>query len=365
MNTSLKQIANVLLFSLSMALIISAAFECTPLVPFVALLLFSFIPKPQKATYMALQVEIWEKDIVDNLFKNNEFALRAFNADPYVIAGKVVHIPVAGASAVIKKNLTNFPQVAVNRTDSDITYAIDNYFALPRQIQDWEKYENSYDKRQSVAGEDQRKLVEEAMNGLLYRWAPGSAANAGMAKNIVLTDGADTGEDLIDDTATGTRKMFTKAAFKKASKAFAKTDVNGRKTALLTAAHYHQFFESLSDSEKTNFNNVANLAEGTIGRYMGIDVIMRSSVLRYRGANLGALVPVDEQDDAYAPSANDRAASLFYVDSAVERARGEVKMFDNQGQALYYGDVFSAYLRLGGRIRRRVGVLAVVEEIGA
>jgi hypothetical protein len=47
----------------------------------------------------------------------------------------------------------------------------------------------------------------------------------------------------------------------------------------------------------------------------------------------------------------------------VERAFGEVKMFDNPGRAEYYGDVFSMILRLGGRIRRVNGVYAVVEAI--
>jgi hypothetical protein len=74
---------------------------------------------------------------------------------------------------------------------------------------------------------------------------------------------------------------------------------------------------------------------------------------------------VDEQDPAYAADPSDRAASLFYSDNSVERAKGEVSVFDNPGQALYYGDVFSAYIRLGGRTRRANGVYAVVEDIAA
>ncbi|KAK6033562.1 tape measure domain protein [Ostertagia ostertagi] len=240
------------------------------------------------------------------------------------------------AATVVKKNLNVFPQVAVNRTDSELTYAIDTYYALPRQIQDIESYELSYDKRQSVVGEDMQALIQQAMNGLLYRWAPKSATNVGMAANIILTDGPATAEDLIDDTAAGARSTFTKNAFKKVAKKYANTDNPGRITGLLTANHYHQFFESLSDAEKTNFNNVADLKNGIIGRYMGIDILTRSSVLRYRGADLANLQVVDEQADAFAPSADDRAASLFYSDNAVERAKGDVNVFDNPGQALYY-----------------------------
>ncbi len=313
---------------------------------------------------MALQKEIWQKDIVDNLFKNNEFALRAFNADQFVLQGKVVHIPTAGTPVEVKKNLSYFPQAATERSDNEITYAIDTYYALPRRVAQIDKYELSYDKRQSVVGEDEKNLIQTAMNGLLFRWAPGYSINAGMPKNIILTTGADSGVDLIDSTATGTRKMFTKDAIKTFAKKIAATDLNGRANALLTAFHYHQFFESLSDAEKTNFNNVANLKEGVIGRYMGVDILMRSSVLRYRGADLATMAVVDEQDAAFAPATTDRAASLFWVDSAVERAKGDVEVFDNPGEALYYGDVFSALMRLGGRVRRASGVWVAVEDLG-
>jgi hypothetical protein len=325
-------------------------------VGFAGLVLTSVL-MPKDVAFMALQKEIWQSDIIGNLFKDNAFAQRAFNADQYVINGKVVHIPVAGAAAVIKKNITDFPQTAVHRTDSEITYAIDNYYALPRQIQKMEEYELSYDKRQSIVGEDEKQLIQTAMEGLLYRWAPAAA-------NVIETTGAPTGADLIDSTATGTRNVMTKDAFKAIAKKLANTNLTGRITALLTANHYHQLFESLSDAEKTNFNNVANLATGVIARYMNIEIIMRSSVLRYRKVG-GVWTVVDTQDDAFAAGVDDSAASLFWVDSCVERAQGDVLVFEDNGNPLYYGDVFSASMRLGGRIRRAVGVYAVVEAIGA
>jgi hypothetical protein len=347
-----------LLFIIAMAMLLSNLFDFNPLITASVLLVASFIQMPAGVAFMALQKEIWEKDIIDNLFKDNAFAQRAFNADQYVLNGKVVHIPVAGNPATIKKNLTSFPQTAVNRTDSEITYAIDNYYALPRQIQKLEQYELSYDKRQSIVGEDEKQLIQTAMEGLLYRWAPA-------ATNVIETAGADSGADLIDTTATGTRKVMTKDAFKAIAKKLANTNLTGRITALLTANHYHQLFESLSDAEKTNFNNVANLATGVIARYMNIEIIMRSTVLRYRKNGGGVWTVVDMQDDAFAAGTGDSAASLFWVDSCVERAKGDVNVFDDNGNPLYYGDVFSANMRLGGRIRRPVGVYAVVEAIGA
>lgn len=304
---------------------------------------------------MALEKEIWRKDIVDNLYKDNAFAKRCVNADAFVLAGKVVHIPVAGAPAVTKKNISSFPQTAVNRTDSELTYALDTIYSLPRQIQDIEKYELSYDKRQSVAGEDQKKLIDDSMDSMLYRWA--AAGN-----NVIATTGAATSTDLIDETATGQRKVFTKDAFLVIVKKLRKANYNAKANALLTTEHYYQFLNSLSEAERTDVGRVVDMKTGVIGSYLNCDIMMRSSVLRYRKVN-GVYVVVDEQDEGFTAGAEDCAASLFWVDNAVEGAVGDIKVFDDNGNPLYYGDVFSAYIRIGGRIRRQNGVYAVVEDL--
>jgi hypothetical protein len=205
-------------------------------------------------------------------------------------------------------------------------------------------------------GEDEMNLIQAAMDSLLYRWGPAAA-------NVIETTGPASAADLIDTSATGTRKVFTKDEFKSIAKRLAKANITGNVTALLTAAHYHQLFDSFSDAEKTNFNAFADPVNGIVGRYMGIDILMRSSVLRYRKvANVWTLV--DEQDPAFTPGTGDSAASLFYHSDSVVRAVGDVKVFEDNSNPLYYGDVFSALIRIGGRIRRPVGVWAVVEGIG-
>ncbi|MBN8668765.1 MAG: hypothetical protein J0M30_14805 [Chitinophagales bacterium] len=302
---------------------------------------------------MAITKEIWQKDIVDNLFPDNSFARHARNADNFVKGGAVVHIPVAGASTAVTKNLGVFPQVAAQRNDTDITYALDTYYILPMLIKNIDQYELEYDKRMSVTGEMIKTLVSVVNKGLLYRWGPAAA-------QTILTTGALSGADLIDGTATGQRRLFTKTEFKNAAKAMDKKNLVGTRYALLTAAHYHQFFESLSDAEKADVGRVADLKTGVVGKYMNYNIMMRSAALRYRGAD-GAYVPIDETDAAFAANAADRAASLFWDDSCVERAMGDVDVFDDPGNPLYYGDVYSANLRVGGRIVRTDGVIAAVE----
>jgi hypothetical protein len=346
------------LFVAVMAMLISALFSFNPVVTFGVMFVGSMLaPTPNGAAMMAVTREIWCKDIVDNLYKNNEFALRAFSADTYVLLGKVVHIAVAGAPSVVKKNVTEFPQTAVKRTDSEITYAIDTFYSLPRQIERIEQYELEYDKRQSVLGEDQAALIQTSMDSLLFRWAP-------LKANCILTAGAAVAATLAG--ATGNRKGCTKAAIAAIKLKMDRANIPAQgRVAVLTADMYNQFLESLGDAERTDFGRVADLANGIVGRYLGFDFLMRSSVLRYRGADLANLVVVDEQADDYAATVDDRAASLVYHQSCVERARGSVEFFDGSNRPEYYGDIYSMLLRLGGRIRRAAGVWAVVEDLSA
>lgn len=359
MNQLFKSL-NALVFIALMALLITYVTGINTTVAFTVLLSIGLLGSAKKAGYafMAVTVEVWENDIVENLFKNNNFASRAYSADQYVLSGKVVHIPRAGTPSTVKKNLDTFPATAVKRADDDITYSIDTFYSTPRHIENIEKYELSYDKRQSALGEDQLALIETAMDNLLYNWGP-------LVANTVLTEGAD--REATATGATGNRKAFTKASLEKIKLKMdlAKIPANGR-VALLTAAHYNDFFNSLSEGEKTNFNNVADLANGIVGKYLGFDIMMRSTVLRYRGAD-NAVAKVDEYDDAFAASdkTEDRSASLVYHDKSAERAFGAVEMFDRIKDPTYYGDVFSFQLRMGGRIRRAGGVYAVVEALSA
>lgn len=345
-----------LLFIACMALVISSLTGFAPVYTFLTMAVLSF-SIPKGVALMAVTTEIWTKDIIDNLYKDSQFALRAFNADIYVLLGKVVHIPVAGAPSQVKKNLTAFPATATKRTDTDVTYALDTFYSMPRHIEKIEQYELEYDKRQSVLGEDESNLIQTAMDSLLYRWSPAAGA-----ANCIETAGAAVPATLAG--ATGTRKAFTKAALSTIKLSMDKANIPAiGRVALLTADHFNQFFDSLSDAEKTNVGKVADLAKGTVGQYLGFDIYMRSSVSRYRGASLAAAVLVDEQDAAYVADVTDRAASLVYHEKSVERAKGAVELFTGEDRPEYYGSIYSMSMRLGGRIRRTAGVWAVVESL--
>lgn len=358
----MKQI-QALFFVALMSLVISLITGFAPIVVFAVLILLSFMPMPKGVALMAVTKEIWQQDIIDNLFKNNNFAARAFNEDQYVVGGKIVHIPQAGAPDASIKNLDTFPQAAVKRSDSDIVYALDTYYQKPKFVEKVEQYELSYEKRQSIAGEMQSQLIQDAMDGLLINWSKTSATGAADTPiSYKLTTGDASALDLISG-ATGQRKIFNKDVVSQIKKAFdiANISPDGR-VALLCATHYQQFLDSLSDAAQTNFYRHADMQRGLIGTYLGFEFMMRSSVQRWRKTG-GVWVPVDTQAADFEADEDDSYASLFYQDKAVGRARGAVNVFDSNNRPEYYGDVFSMNMRLGGRVRRAVGITAVVEDI--
>jgi hypothetical protein len=299
---------------------------------------------------MAIQKEIWESTLVDNLFADNSFLSKAFSADQYVLSGKVVHIPTAGAKATVVKNRTSLPATAVKRTDTDATYALDEYTTDPRLITNADKAELAYDSRNSIIVEDKESLMEMVANEFIYKWAATASAQ------IIRTSGDAVVAHL--PSATGNRKLITLADVSSACFALNAKDIpsDGR-YALLDAWMYKQLFDQMSANGVRDFLAKADASKGIIGQLDTFNFYMRSQAARYTNASTPA--PVAQET---AGAATHNAGAIFWQQNAVERALGTVQAFDNPGQATYYGDILSFLVRAGGRIRRDAGVISIVQS---
>lgn len=118
---------------------------------------------------MAIQKEIWMAAIVEGLFASNSFLSKAFNADQYVNQGKIVHIPQAGAPSGVKKNREALPASIKVRTDSDITFPLEEFTTDPVRIEHADTVELSYDKRESILRLDKLQLADEVARDFIYR----------------------------------------------------------------------------------------------------------------------------------------------------------------------------------------------------
>lgn len=302
---------------------------------------------------MAIQREIWERSIVENLFAENSFLSKAFSADEYVNQGRVVHIPQAGAPSNVVKNRSEKPASVKQRTDTDLTFELSEFTTDPIYIPHADTVELSYNKRESVLRNDKLQLADVVAKDFLYGWSPS-------AKNTISTTGEAVAAG-VHATATGTRKAITRQDIFKLMTHFNRQNIpqEGR-YLLLDADMYSQLLQAMTQQEATAFHALANLSQGVMGKFLSFNIMQRSEAGLYTAA--GA-----PKSWSTAAAATDLAAGLAWHEQSVVRALGEVRAFENEGDPTWYGDIYSFLVRAGGRIRRadEKGVVALIQGTAA
>lgn len=297
---------------------------------------------------MAIQKEIWMAAIVEGLFASNSFLSKAFNADQYVNQGKIVHIPQAGAPSGVKKNREALPASIKVRTDSDITFPLEEFTTDPVRIEHADTVELSYDKRESILRLDKLQLADEVARDFIYRWSP-------EALRCVETTGAEVAA--YTDKATGKRKGVCKNDVLALMTKFNAEDIpeTGR-YLLLDAQMYSQLLQDLTAAESQAFLASADAQNGVVGKLYSFNIMQRSRAALYTSAKAPKELGAEG-------AASDLAAGLAWHEQSVCRALGQVEAFENEGDPTYYGDIYSFLVRAGGRIMRKdmKGVAALVQ----
>ena len=298
---------------------------------------------------MAVQVEIWERDIEEAIFKDNTFIAFAFRADEFV-NGRAVHIPQSGGAGGVSKNRAFVSGGASvrKRTDTDVLYLIDEFTTDPVVITNADTVELSYDKRQSVLGEDLNNLTQNIAEEMLYNWLHDQNAGTALpAGSIIKTTGP-----IVKATAPGATGYRFAASIDdlQAAQTFLINQnrwFEGQMASLMPANMRAQTFPAGSLIAATYAQNLTEdeRRQGVVGVSQGFNIMTRSTVVIV-GADGTIKAP------GAAAEATDCQATLCWYKLAVETAKGDVKMFDQYGNPVYYGDVFSFLARMGGRPRR-------------
>lgn len=307
---------------------------------------------PSSFAFMAIQVEIWQNHIEQEIFKDNTFLRHSHNADDNVINSRAVHIPQSGGSGNVVKNRTELPANVRKRNDTDVIYLMDEYTTDPVLIPHADTKELSYDKRASVLSEDRDALVESVAEETIYNWlhspVNGSYATSALpAANVLQTSGA-AGAATAPD-ATGQRKIATISDLQRMQTFFRqkKRWFENRMYCLLSPADLATMFPADSMVTATYMQNVTEQErrEGVILKAQGWKIMTRNTVA-YVAADGTIKAP------GAAGAADDDEASLFWYEKAVEFAFGGVEAFEKTGDPQFYGDVYSFLVRAGGRARR-------------
>jgi hypothetical protein len=340
-----------LFYNMLIAIIFASVTGFSAVAVFVVMFCMTLAPQVPGVLSMAIQKEIWIKDIVEGLYRDNGFLQFAFNADEYVLAGKVVHIPQAGAAPSVSKNRSSLPATIAKRTDTDLTFSLDEYTTDPVLIPDADTVELSYDKRNSVLSQSKAAISETVAENILLAWAPTTAVQQ------IRTSGSLVTSHMPDSTTT--RKKFGLADLKAAAKLMDKQSIPvADRACIMSADMYDQFTDDLTATQYKDFSASYNAATGVMGDMFGFKVFKRGFVVAYDNEAVPA-----PKAYAAAGAATDNDAVICWQKSCVVRALGTVDFFERIGDPAYYGDIYSSLLRGAGAKMRtdKKGVVAIVQ----
>ncbi|MBI9055514.1 MAG: hypothetical protein JEY96_16950 [Bacteroidales bacterium] len=328
-----------------------------------------FLKNPNGVMLTTLTPEIWTDYIIGNLFKDNEFLLQSVDESQYVIGAGVVHIPQAGSPSGVKRNRKTLPATITRRKDIDVTYVLDEFTTDPRFIPNIDQAELSYDKMDSCMSEDMMYLKQFVVECMLYNWKP---------TFFMKTTGAATTAHI----GTGNRKAVKIADFMAAKEVFNKWKVpKSDRHCIIDTDMKGQLVRELAATESKDFSVIYDPISGDIKKLESFTIHERSGLIAsnstlssvsntkyFKWTSTDLLYTPEEiadiETEEMAAATTSAAVALFYQKGMVARALGDTKMFDDQGNPQYYGDIFSFLQRAGGRSRRGdgKGVLGLIQS---
>jgi hypothetical protein len=307
---------------------------------------------------MALIKEIWVSDVQEALNRNADFLPYSVDHSAYIAYG-TVHVPQSGANPTIVKNPATFPLSIGERIDSDRTYSLNQFALEPQLITNLDELQVSYDKRQSVLGQQISTLTQRIGDEVAISWT------ATGASNIVYTTGTATSSALAPG-ATGTRKDITLADIASIAKKLDMDNVpRGNRVLLMQWDMFYQLM-SISDVIRASYNGFQSqgnvLQTGVVAQLFGFNIMCRPVVSVFANS---ATSP-----KAYgaATATTDNLACIAFHSTTVARALGSMTpLYDSgsngNGKPEYLGSIFNMEVMLGSAILRTdmKGVASLVQ----
>jgi hypothetical protein len=307
---------------------------------------------------MALIKEIWVQDVQEALNRNADFLPYSVDHSAYIAFG-IVHVPQSGANPTVLKNPATFPLTISERTDTDRTYSLNQFALEPTLITNLDELQISYDKRQSVLGQQISTLTQRIGDEVAISWSATGAAN------IVGTSGSAAATALAPG-ATGTRKQVALADIAALASKLDKDNVpRGNRKLLMSTDMFWELFQ-ISDVIRASYNGFQNqgnvLQTGTVAQLYGFDIMMRPVVSVYANST------TSPKAFGAATATSDNLACIAFHSTTVARALGSMNpLYDSgsngNGKPEYLGSIFNMEVMLGSAILRAdmKGVAALVQ----
>lgn len=291
-----------------------------------------------------IEKEVWARDIAENLYADNQFMSLIGKDDSGYIDNRTVHLPQSGSVPTVVKDRTVFPAPISTRTDTVLDYSMNWYTVNPTIIPDNELQFISYDKRMDVIGDEIKTLGDTIANQTLYKWAAGTTIRTSGSAS----DGAHA------PSATGNRLLLTRTDLNKANKILDEQNLGvGKRYLIIPASQYWLDMMAISEFVKYLEFGRAVLPSGVIGNVLGMDVLIRSSVVVYDST--ATLKTLGDNGVPTSPATTDHLGAMVIHSPYVRKAKGDVKLYVQEDAPEYYGSLLSGGIFHGASKARTDG----------
>jgi len=302
---------------------------------------------------MALETEVWEADIHENLYQDNPHMEAGIDHSQFV-ENRTVHMPVEGGDPNVVKDRTTYPAAISTLSETESTYQLGTYTTNPSWVEDVRKMEVSYQLRQSVLQRHERILNEEIGTETLYAWSfdqdgTKTVRTSGSSQSNVQAPGA-----------TGSRNAIHPDDLRRAAAVMDNDNVPmmGR-IAMFPPDLYYQFLQYREVQDQNFMGSTGAVRNGALTTFAGFQIMLRPGVPVFDDST----TPQKKARGA-ATATGDNLAVLLWQEDQVAKAIGEISVYIEEGKADYHGDLMSALIRHGAaKVRaNNVGLAAIVQQ---
>ena len=122
---------------------------------------------------MALNKEVWVKQIKEGFYPNRNFLTKVLDLSEYV-ENNIIHFPSSGIDPNVLINNTTYPIAVVGRTDEDNSISLDKFETENTLVRRPDAIEYSYDKLESVIRQHRSTLQTSTAKKAIHAFAPQS-----------------------------------------------------------------------------------------------------------------------------------------------------------------------------------------------
>ena len=310
---------------------------------------------------MALQREIWLKQIEEVLWAENKFYSASIDFTSLgVIMNKTVHVQNAGifGSNVLVDN-TTYPMNVNQRTDTELTFDIHSFSHEPFFVKYLDQVQLSPLMLTSVVNQMVKSLENSISETAILNWSYGLPAGSILASTGTTRPAGNSYQ-------SGNRKAFDFVDFMNAKKLLDQQNVptNGRK--ILVSAQGYADILNLTKYEHALIKMGEILDSGAVAQFLGCEVFMRGGLGVYFDTSAATFKAVTT--GATAATASD--FFLMWHPDYVGQCKGSVansgiQIFEQAANPIYQADLISAVV-LHGSTRVRYddkGIVACYETV--